>query len=456
MAGSNSKTPVANETPEKPKPGRPRKPKPSTEGKVDDKPEKEDKRKTRGKKDGGEAKETEAKKGGKKGDGGVAAAKVSLGWEHQPKLTDTMLDIISSNDKYRTVLFPAVGKTPSTTKGGGMYKTDAHYLVCKELVAHEEGKAYREAFALATSAQARSSWGLKIKNRLKDLQTEFRQHRDTLGSTGKGIENEDLIDLDDSNEWVNLWKQVKGQFPWFFDMRDLVGERPNLHTVGLISHSGNIGTAGSQEGEKAKGGEGAGSEKGDGDGGPGSPLDMLTPSEGENSEDDEPADGGRRRKVHQNTSSSSKKKKFSLFDLPAEDEEDSDVVEVDSPAKEKAATPKSSAKGGKNKPPGITDLLAQDAVTRQLSQKNRIARSNTDIAHTQADIAATGAKKAAKLKTLELHNADHQRRFELEMQRVKGEQQANLLRLQNEQMRMQMQMQLMHARNGAAEAGGAG
>ena len=73
---------------------------------------------------------------------------------------------------------------------------------------------------------------------------------DEMGQTGAGIAREDDIDLIQENSFTSKWGttvdkllsrvrltilpvMIKDACPWFFDMRDLIAEQPNLVPTGL-------------------------------------------------------------------------------------------------------------------------------------------------------------------------------------------------------------------------------
>jgi len=71
----------------------------------------------------------------------------------------------------KRALYPPVGMTPSSQKGGGKPKTDFQWQVCIELFGEDPTYVTSLAKARALSGRAtsaaRSSWAGKIKNWLK-------------------------------------------------------------------------------------------------------------------------------------------------------------------------------------------------------------------------------------------------------------------------------------------------
>ncbi|KAJ4473465.1 hypothetical protein C8J55DRAFT_562990 [Lentinula edodes] len=54
-----------------------------------------------------------------------------------------------------------------------------------------------------------------------------------MGQTGEGLTSEDQIDMSLSNSFTTVWSKVKKNFPYYFIVREIVGERPNITPVGL-------------------------------------------------------------------------------------------------------------------------------------------------------------------------------------------------------------------------------
>ncbi|KAJ6549361.1 hypothetical protein B0H10DRAFT_2128838 [Mycena sp. CBHHK59/15] len=65
---------------------------------------------------------------------------------------------------------------------------------------------------------------------------ETRGYMDDMGETDAGIRSADDIDTNFDNKITTLWDKIKDRAPWFFDMRDLIAQRPNLVPTG-VGHS---------------------------------------------------------------------------------------------------------------------------------------------------------------------------------------------------------------------------
>ncbi|KAF7372058.1 hypothetical protein MVEN_00064100 [Mycena venus] len=59
-----------------------------------------------------------------------------------------------------------------------------------------------------------------------------------MGQTGAGIETED--DIQPGTSLTTKWDQIKTDFPWFFHVRSLIGERPNLMPTGLGNNDSEV------------------------------------------------------------------------------------------------------------------------------------------------------------------------------------------------------------------------
>src|SRR5271170_7326808 len=92
------------------------------------------------------------------------------------------------------------------------------------------------------------------------LVKKTREHLKTMGETGAGITSEDQIRMDEVNEFTNKWSAnwnlsnssitlatdiyhleiIKAGFPWLWEMKELISERPNVVPVGLGNNNAEI------------------------------------------------------------------------------------------------------------------------------------------------------------------------------------------------------------------------
>ncbi|KAJ7810346.1 hypothetical protein B0H14DRAFT_2863963, partial [Mycena olivaceomarginata] len=59
-----------------------------------------------------------------------------------------------------------------------------------------------------------------------------------MGQTGEGIEKEE--DIHPGTAFTTKWDKIKKEFPWFFHVRSLIGERPNLMPTGLGNNESEV------------------------------------------------------------------------------------------------------------------------------------------------------------------------------------------------------------------------
>ncbi|KAF8066555.1 hypothetical protein FPV67DRAFT_1383271, partial [Lyophyllum atratum] len=140
-----------------------------------------------------------------------------------------LLTAISDSPEIKQGLFPSPGN--DTRHGKGKRKTDHQFALAT--VIFSQHPKYQAAFALANTPAAKAVWTRKIKNRLDTMVRTCRQYTKEMGETGAGITQEDEIDMSLSNEFTNKWGLIKNAFPWYFTMKELISERPNIVPVGL-------------------------------------------------------------------------------------------------------------------------------------------------------------------------------------------------------------------------------
>ncbi|KIM82048.1 hypothetical protein PILCRDRAFT_8279 [Piloderma croceum F 1598] len=148
-------------------------------------------------------------------------------------LSEALISAITNDPMIKQALFPSPGSNVSGSKGGGKPKTDFHWQLCQILFTNHEtyGLALckaEECTIVKKRAAWKRTWGIKIKNRLKKMGTITNGHKKTMGETGAGITRADEIDMTKENHFTNKWAVIQETCPWFFEMRELIGERPNI------------------------------------------------------------------------------------------------------------------------------------------------------------------------------------------------------------------------------------
>ncbi|THV04472.1 hypothetical protein K435DRAFT_774435, partial [Dendrothele bispora CBS 962.96] len=154
-------------------------------------------------------------------------------------LTDTLLSELTDNVEIKQGLFPSPGTVGldedgnAVTKSNTLTKTDYQFMLA-EAVFSREDCGYKETFdGGKDTSQGRTWWAGKVKSKLEDLLSKYRECRDLMGETGQGLTGEEQIDMSQKNALTDAWTKVKKTLPQYFTLVGLVGERPNIEPVGL-------------------------------------------------------------------------------------------------------------------------------------------------------------------------------------------------------------------------------
>ncbi|KAJ7489024.1 hypothetical protein FB451DRAFT_1390209 [Mycena latifolia] len=158
-----------------------------------------------------------------------------------PALSQTLITLIMEDKAIKQSLYPPCGPNASTTEGGGQPKVHAHWKLFRLLL----GNVPKYATALLTvkTPKERLAYANKIKNRLSTMARITREYNAEMGETGAGIDNADQIDMTVKNPFTTKWAKISATCPWYFDMRNLIAQRPNLVPTGL-GHSSTGADAG--------------------------------------------------------------------------------------------------------------------------------------------------------------------------------------------------------------------
>ncbi|KAJ7775303.1 hypothetical protein B0H16DRAFT_1756520 [Mycena metata] len=61
-----------------------------------------------------------------------------------------------------------------------------------------------------------------------------------MGQTGAGIQHASEIDMSKANTFTTKWAEISAGCPWYFEMRNLIGQRPNLVPTGVGNSSSTV------------------------------------------------------------------------------------------------------------------------------------------------------------------------------------------------------------------------
>ncbi|KAF9256658.1 hypothetical protein L218DRAFT_1007145 [Marasmius fiardii PR-910] len=117
----------------------------------------------------------------------------------------------------------------SGLKGGGLPEIDHDFALYALIEKATTGKDSKLHTKLAN----------KIKNCLKSMEKTTNDITKALGETGAGIQNEQEIDMLQSNQFTDLWRLFWEKSLWYFDMRGLIDQHLSSNPVGIgNSHTG--------------------------------------------------------------------------------------------------------------------------------------------------------------------------------------------------------------------------
>ncbi|KAJ7081709.1 hypothetical protein C8R44DRAFT_894942 [Mycena epipterygia] len=171
-------------------------------------------------------------------------------------LPQKLIALVFENKNIKQSLYPPCGLNASTTNGGGKKKVDAQWQLCVLLLG--DITKYKDAIAAidaVNNSKGNLSWANKMKNRLRMMAKTTHDYDAKMGQTGAGIENAAQIDMSATNSFTTKWVEISASCPWFFDMRTLIAQRPNLVPTGL-GHSSTGVVAGGGGGGGGGGGKG--------------------------------------------------------------------------------------------------------------------------------------------------------------------------------------------------------
>ncbi|KAJ6525788.1 hypothetical protein DFH09DRAFT_1328809 [Mycena vulgaris] len=161
------------------------------------------------------------------------SAGVDIDWNGDTALTLTLISAIEDDENTRGSLFPPPGSTKRT---GGLPKKHYHQLLAKICFANHDN--YKDNFAKAVKPKHKAVWTGKIKNRIKVLTDKTRAQIEMMGQTGAGLESaEDILP---GTVLMTKWDEIQEESPWFWRVRSLIGERPNLMPVGIGNNSSDM------------------------------------------------------------------------------------------------------------------------------------------------------------------------------------------------------------------------
>ncbi|THU76361.1 hypothetical protein K435DRAFT_879312 [Dendrothele bispora CBS 962.96] len=149
---------------------------------------------------------------------------ISVTWTEA--LHDTIIKEITDNPEIKQGLFPSPGTVVydadgNIVKSNSKPKTEYHWKLAR--LVFEQDEKYEEVFEATTQTVAGQTNMIKKVNQAKAY----------LGQTREGLTSEEQIDMSLTNGFTTKWAEIQETVPYFFDMKNLIGERPNQTPVGL-------------------------------------------------------------------------------------------------------------------------------------------------------------------------------------------------------------------------------
>ncbi|KAJ7107037.1 hypothetical protein C8R44DRAFT_885708 [Mycena epipterygia] len=158
---------------------------------------------------------------------------LEVNWK-DPELSVKLLALIMEHKHIKQSLYPPCGPNASTTKGGGKTKSNAQWDLFVLLLGKDS--KYKDALAKCKAPKKQLAYANKIKNRLSIMAKIARAFNNEMGQTGAGIDNATQIDMSVTNSFTTKWAEISESCPWYFDMRNLIAQHPNLVPTG-VGHS---------------------------------------------------------------------------------------------------------------------------------------------------------------------------------------------------------------------------
>ncbi|KAF8958631.1 hypothetical protein BDZ97DRAFT_1761996 [Flammula alnicola] len=160
----------------------------------------------------------------------VEVGEIEIVWTKD--LTWKLINSILEDGEVKQGLFPAPGANLSLSKGGSKTKSDYHWTLAN-LVFEDTSLG-----SLITAKDVdKKFWQLKIKNRLHALSKQTKEFIKEMGETGAGLNHADDVDMSMDSNITSCWSRIQEKHPWFWELKSLISERPNMVPVGIGNNS---------------------------------------------------------------------------------------------------------------------------------------------------------------------------------------------------------------------------
>ncbi|KJA17756.1 hypothetical protein HYPSUDRAFT_205980 [Hypholoma sublateritium FD-334 SS-4] len=164
------------------------------------------------------------------GDGASESDDIDVDWT--PDLTWKLVNSIMDDGVIKQGLFPAPKGNQSISKGGSKSKTDHYWALAEHIFTGDP--TYGGVFSRTRTESAdQKTWGRKIKNRLQRIIRDTRGFMGEMGQTGMGIMKATELDMSLENHLTNCWSRIRDKHPWFWTIKSIISERPNIVHTGV-------------------------------------------------------------------------------------------------------------------------------------------------------------------------------------------------------------------------------
>lgn len=135
---------------------------------------------------------------------------------HDRTLTWELITILEKNNFVKRAIWPGPGDATV-----GKTKTTAYKELAVKLFG--EKREYRDFMA---QREGKDFYATSVKGHLGRIQDTYKKAKEQLGVTGAGLLNEN--DIWPNSGLSDKWHEVKATCPYFYRLRDLLGERLNV------------------------------------------------------------------------------------------------------------------------------------------------------------------------------------------------------------------------------------
>ncbi|KAI5777174.1 hypothetical protein EDC01DRAFT_636106 [Geopyxis carbonaria] len=129
-------------------------------------------------------------------------------------MTWKLLGVLEDHDNYRRAVWPRPGD-----RSTGETKISWCERVARTML--EDNTEYADLVE-----KELRFYGNSVKGKLRKLQVLYKQKKEEMGETGAGLGGAD--EITEGSDLANKWEEIQKECPYFYTLRNLLGERPNI------------------------------------------------------------------------------------------------------------------------------------------------------------------------------------------------------------------------------------